>query len=232
MGASPPTDAAARLHQARWAAIDGRHEEALREYIWFHNHALRHEPSLYGVRLSFALSYWMELAKAYPKARRELERIRAGKIAALRNGKGGRDLFHDVTAINRQLTRPRDTYRLFRKLQATRPRLASRCATIALPAIVLSRDFELARHYLPWPARRVARLAERLNGDIAGLKHRNSRAPARQAYIHNYCEDVRMLIAVLRGVGERSLAAEIRTSALDLVHSRSVRQAVRAALTK
>ena len=232
MSARPLTDAAARLHRAQSAAMEGRHEEALREYIWFHNHALRHQPSLYGVRLSFALWYWMELAKAYPKARRELERIRARKSAVLRNGKGTRDMFHDVTAINRHLRRPRDTYRLFRKLQSTRPRLASRCATLAMPAIVLSRDFELARRYLPRPDRRVAQLAKRLNKAIASLKPRTSRAPAREAYVHNYCEDVRMLVSVLRGVGERDRAAEIRSSALGLLNSRSVREAVAAALAK
>jgi hypothetical protein len=232
MSGRPLTDAAARLHQAQSAAIEGRHEEALREYIWFHNHALRHQPSLYGVRLSFALWYWMELARVYPKARRELERIRARKTKILRSGRGTRDLFHDVTAINEHLRRPRETYRLFRKLRVRQPRLASRCAMIAMPAIVGSRDFELARRYLRRPEERVARLAARLNKDIAGLKEGASRTPARHAYTQNYCRDVRMLIVVLRGVRERDRAAEIRGSALGLVNSRSVRKAVAAALAK
>jgi hypothetical protein len=41
-----------------------------------------------------------------------------------------------------------------------------------------------------------------------------------------------MLIVVLRGVRERDRAAEIRSSALGLVNSRSVRKAVAAALAK
>lgn len=103
---------------------------------------------------------------------------------------------------------------------------------IAMPAIVVSRDFRLARRYLPQPDRRVAQLAARLNSDIGALKGETSRAPARHAYIQNYCKEVRMLLAVLRGVGERDRAAEIRRSALDLVNSRSVRRALAAALAK
>jgi hypothetical protein len=65
-----------RLQNAFTAAGEGRHEEALREYIWFHDHALELEPALYGVRLSFALAYWVELAQDYPAARTALEGIR------------------------------------------------------------------------------------------------------------------------------------------------------------
>ena len=228
----PTKDPRKRLHQAQSAAAEGRHEEALREYVWFHNNALKLRPSLYGVRLSFALWYWMDLAKVYPKALRELERIRVHKTRVLRNGGGSRDLFHDVTAINDFMHRSRDTYRLFKNLQTRRPRLASRCAMIAMPAIVHSRDFRLARRYVPQPDKRVAQLAARLNKDLEWLKRETSRAPARHAHIQNYSKELRMLIAVLRGVGERQRAAEVRNSAVGLVNSRSARRAVAAALAK
>ena len=44
-------DVRERYQQAQEAARDGRHEEALREYLWFHEHALEHEPAMYEVRL-------------------------------------------------------------------------------------------------------------------------------------------------------------------------------------
>jgi menaquinone-dependent protoporphyrinogen IX oxidase len=58
-----------RLHAAQRAVREGRYEEALSEFVRFHEHALEELPSLYGVRLSFALSYWAHLAEVYPKAR-------------------------------------------------------------------------------------------------------------------------------------------------------------------
>jgi hypothetical protein len=82
-------DPRARLSAGQVAASEGRYEEALREYVWFHDHALEHRQSLYGVRLSFALSYWMDLAKEYPEARRKLREIRDRKAETLASGRGG-----------------------------------------------------------------------------------------------------------------------------------------------
>lgn len=59
--------ASERLKVARAATREGNHETALRELIWFHDHSLEEDPALCGVRLSFALSYWMEVAQVYPR---------------------------------------------------------------------------------------------------------------------------------------------------------------------
>ncbi len=138
-------DAHKRLREAQQAAIEGRHAEALRGYEWFHRNALRHQRSLYGVRLSFALWYWVELGKVYPKARRSLERIRRYKTAALRDGRGDRETFHDVVSINDHLDKQRDTYRLFVNLDGKRPALAAKCAGLAMPALVRHRDVSSGR---------------------------------------------------------------------------------------
>jgi hypothetical protein len=223
-------DPADRLHAAHAAAAEGRYEEALREYIWFHDHALKHQPSLYGVRLSFALSYWIELGKVYPKARRALEKIRARKSGALRGGRKDRNLFFDVAAINQYLKRERDTYRLFRTLDAAAPRFAQKCASLAIPAILEAGDFALARRYTPDPDAELERAAEILNGGIAAV--RRPRSPVREAYIENYCGHVKQLIAVLEGAGEASRARAIRKSALKRVGSAAVRKAVAARLRR
>ena len=222
--------ASERLHQAQLAAIDGRHEEALREYEWFHRNALKHEPSLYGVRLSFALWYWTELGKVYPKARRSLERIRREKMATLRSGRGSRDLFHDVAAINRALSKHVDTYRVFRWLDARRPRMAARCARVALPALVEARAFKLARRHVPDPESRLAEYAMFLNTRLAEIPGRITRsktqAPAKRAYLQNYCNDAGLLIGILRGTGERNRARLLRRSALALIDPPSARRFV------
>jgi hypothetical protein len=91
------------LHVAQRAVKEGCYEEALSEFVWFHEHALEELPSLYGVRLSFALSYWAQLAEVYPKARVVLEQIRDKKADAVLSPSADRALFHDVVAINRVL---------------------------------------------------------------------------------------------------------------------------------
>lgn len=209
--------------------MEGRHAEALHGFEWFHRHALEHERSLYGVRLSFALSYWVDLGKVYPKALRSLERMRRGKTAALRKGRGSQDIFHDVAAINRVMNRPGDTYRLFRWLERRRPKLAARCARVALPAIVKVRDFEMARRHVD-PEDRVARYAKFMNRELPRIpeykRRTGSKAPMRYAYISNYCDDATLLIRILRGVGERTRAARLREAAVALLDSRAARREV------
>lgn len=36
------------------------------EFVWFHEHALEVDRAYRGVRLSFALAFWLELAEQYP----------------------------------------------------------------------------------------------------------------------------------------------------------------------
>jgi hypothetical protein len=230
----PTGDPRERLYQARLAAAEGRHEEALREYVWFHNNALKQRPSLYGVRLSFALWDWTELAKVYPKARRALDSIRRKKTALLRNGKGTFKLFHDVVAINEFLKKEADTHRLFRKLHFTRPAMAARCARLALPALARARDFKLARRYLGDAEGRLAQHAELVNKGIARLPRRMRKIdpPTRDAYIANYRDEAALLVKILSGAGQRKSAMRLRKCAISLIRSASVRKRVAAGLAR
>ncbi|HTD86247.1 MAG TPA: serine/threonine-protein kinase, partial [Candidatus Binatia bacterium] len=67
------------LDEAKEQRQHGEYEQALQRHIWYHNHALEFEPSLTGVRLSFALAEWIELGRRYPRARRALIEIRDEK---------------------------------------------------------------------------------------------------------------------------------------------------------
>lgn len=79
-----------RYKNAHEAARDGRYEEALREHIWFHDHALAKQPSLYGVRLSYALADWVDFGKVYPPALAALQAVRDAKTVKLQNVDGDR----------------------------------------------------------------------------------------------------------------------------------------------
>jgi len=220
-----------RLRRGQEAAAAGRYEDALRDYIWFHEHALAYRPSLYGVRLSFALWYWLELANQYPKARRALETIRDRKTKRLLKGGLDRELFHDVESINERLDSEAATYELFAKLEAKNPEIAAHCAPLALPAIVKCADFGMARRYTPSPVEALQGYVNALNGDIADLARLpSSKAPRRKAYVAIYTRQVRLLLQILRGTKERKEMQRIRSQALRLVKSPSIRKSVRRAL--
>ena len=174
-----------RLQNALTAAKEGRYEEALREYVWFHNHALELEPALYGVRLSFALAYWVELAQDYPAARTRLEEIRDRKIQTLLSGQGNRETFHDVSSINYYLADESLTARVFAQLDGDCASLAKQCSDTALPALVNAKRFELARRYVTDPFNRMEESSTRLNQDVDDLgSEPPSEAPILDAYIH------------------------------------------------
>jgi hypothetical protein len=216
------------LAAARYAAAEGRHEFALAEYVWFHDHALEETPSLYGVRLSFALRDWKELAEVYPPAREALLAIRNQKTRALLSGEGDQALFHDVAAINRQFDAHADTTSVFRQLDTQYPALAKECAPIARESLASAGDYELAAKYLPpEPLKHVRQLAERLNADVAEIPQRpRSKSPRYLVHTHCYANEVRTIEEILAGSGQQALAQAFRATAIENLRTWYVRRAV------
>lgn len=92
------------LRRGRAHASEGRHEEALSDYLWFHQHALEHERAYYGVRLSFALAYWKDLSEVYPPAAEAMSKVREAAAVAVLGPEGDAwTLFDEVMAIDREL---------------------------------------------------------------------------------------------------------------------------------
>jgi hypothetical protein len=220
------------LNRGRAAALEGRHEEGLRDFIWFHENALEHDRAYYGVRLSFALGYWKELGDVYPPALEALETVKRRCEAALLCGAGKRDLFHDLESINRELGRVGDTYELFRILNSQHPDIAKRCADLAIGAMVEACDFKLASEHLPHPEDYLLWLSDRLNDDLGrtGVPPATARR-RREAYVHNYCHDVRIVVQILKGLGNSEAAKAALEWAIALVHPRQARAMVCAQLT-
>lgn len=147
---TPPTRPAPLgiLNEAQADARAGRYSDALAKHLWFHRNALAYERSLYGVRLSFALAYWLELAKQYPPALRALEHIREETVARLRAGTGTRDDFDDVASINEFMNEEAATTELFVWLDKNRTRFARKVYDIAERALIKSRNYSLCGKYI------------------------------------------------------------------------------------
>ena len=221
-----------RLAFAREATRSGRYEEALREFSWFHDHALDEEEALYGVRLSYALAYWRELGEVHPPALDALKAVRDQKSVTLARGEGNRELFHDVESINECLNDQQSTYQLFLRLLDVSPNSANACSDLALPSIVRAKDFALARTLIGDPESNVLKWSRELNRDIEDLARKPPRkAPAREAYVHVYAARVGMLLSILNGVREPALADSVRSNAMASINDGGVRAEVEIALT-
>jgi hypothetical protein len=221
------------LQRGRTNASEGRHEQALADYLWFHKNALKHKRAYYGVRLSFALGYWKELSDVYPPAAAAMKAVRDETAAALLKAGGNtRTLFHDVVAIDHELGRSPETYRLFLSLMKKNPDQAKKCADLALPSIIEAGDYQLAKKFLLHPEDYLLYKSERLNESLGRKDLPRRRALAElDAFVHIYCKDVKLLLRVLEGVGEKAWRCAALEWAIALVGPRKARSMVALQLT-
>lgn len=139
------------LARARKYYRQGQYEKALQDHIWFHENALTCKPSLYGVRLSFALIDWIELGRKYPKARNALIDLRNRKADLLKKRQGTPELFHDVTSINKYLHETRKTVDLYKELTDCDFDLAKQCYDLAKDELIAHGEFTLCNRMMAAP---------------------------------------------------------------------------------
>ena len=128
---------------------DQRYQRALEKHIWFHDNVLKHDRSFYGVRLSFALVSWVNLASVYPPALEALEkkRMEAERIMRSRDS-CCRDTFHDYVSINRELGRTSDSVALFDWLDKYDPAFAEQNYDLARRSLLIHKKIDLLIKYL------------------------------------------------------------------------------------
>lgn len=148
------------LNDTHTLVHEAKYQEALDRYIWFHDHALEHERSMHGVRLSFALMYWNKLGEKYPPALAAFKKVRDDKAQLLVDGKGSYDLFVDVHALNRELGEDSKTIVLFKGLDQNQPTLAKKCWNIADDIIIKSEEYDLARKYIGDPVQEFGKVKD------------------------------------------------------------------------
>jgi hypothetical protein len=243
--------------QARAHAAQGRPAEALELHRRYFA-ASRAIPSLYGVRLSFALSDWAELAETFPPARQALREARRAAADRLLpstaptstapadtpssettpdgelppEGTSG-DAFAEVAAISEALAEASFAVDLFAELDATAPDTAADCAIAAHDLLVRQGRHDLARRYLTDPVGKVGRLAQvlqmRLNLRPLGLDER-AREDRRREAVRDYATGVREILLLLAGPEDGALAEATRRRALEGVAWGHVRDEVDEAL--
>jgi hypothetical protein len=224
-GADDP-DPRTVLNEARTLAREGKYEEALEKHLWFHENALKLRPSLYGVRLSFALSDWVRLGEKYPKAREALVAIRDKDTATITGGHGSFALFHDVAAINDYLDEEPRTVALFKTLDQKDHRLAERCYDLAEEDLANQREYKLCSQFIPDAIQRFDRIREMRERNLKIRKDDRLMAYAEKSFVERTCR----LIEILVSAGRREDAEQVRDRALAVRDDRSLRDAIEQAL--
>ena len=137
------------LNQAQIDKDRGKYVAALEKHVWFHEHALEYDRSFYGVRLSFALAYWVELAEVYKPALSALIAISDRNEKKVKSATTCcHDAFHDFASINRELGEFGKVVKLFKWLDANKPDSAKRNFDLAQPALIRLEEFALCGKYV------------------------------------------------------------------------------------
>lgn len=147
----PAADTSAQqlLEDARQDVIDGRLAQAAEKHLWFHDHVLERDPAMSGVRLSFALFDWAELARRYPPAMEQLNAVRDRTLARMdAGGSTGQTALRELISLNTALQDPASTRDGFERLAHRDPALAERHTLDALPALIALNDVALASKHL------------------------------------------------------------------------------------
>jgi hypothetical protein len=202
-----------------------QYAEALEKYIWFHDHALDADQSLVGVRLSYAISEWVDLGEVYPPARRALESVRDAKAESLTQGNYNASFFHDVASINRALGQVERTRDLFKTIAGADRGVAEKCFHIALESLVHTKEFGLARSFVLDPRKEVDRFAIPFK---FARSARDSVSPEtlRETLVGIYIKRVNLILQVFLGVGEEDMANHLRHYALECVPDAELRDRI------
>ena len=126
----------------------GRLDLAAEKYLWYHHNALEYQPSLYGVRLSYALGDWRELAGKYPPALQDMRLVRDRAEESLRTKSGDSYAFHDFVALNDVLKEDGRTIELFKWLDQNDRHLARSIFNTAQDALVAGSEYALCEKYI------------------------------------------------------------------------------------
>ena len=202
------------LDQARFDRVAGRYEAALEKHVWFHENALKHRPSLFGVRLSFALAYWRELADQYPPALEKMKQIRDEAEGRVRADEPIREWFIEFESLNRYLDADDRTVALFAWLDAEKPAFARRVYSVALDSLVAEKEFDLCSKYID-ATDYYGRLVEsfRYSQEFARQNADPGEEIEHDARIFTY--KTAQLVAILVNAGRSDEAEEIADQALQ-----------------
>jgi hypothetical protein len=220
------------FHDAVALARQGKYEDALQHHLWFHEHALEHNPAFAGVRLSYALAAWVELGANYPPALRALTSVRDDKVKAIADGKGSFEAFHDVAAINEYLKESPRTVALFRAIHQASPELAGPCYRVAEPHLVAQREYAICAFYNPDALARFEEIRQlfRLNMEIADENPALPSGGLREYAATSFLMEVCRLLEILVGVGRREEAERVQALAVAECPGADARDALHNAL--
>ena len=205
----------------------GQFEKALEKHLWFHEES-KSSPGMAGVRLSYAISAWIDLGNKYPPAIEALKKIRDGDKESLLSGKGNFDNFHDLSSINQGLGEEEDTLELFLTLDNKYPKQAGAYYIVAENLLIKHKKYDICAKYIGDPIIKYEKLRHNRELQLSFAKTNSKmNSPRFLEYLdQSYIEGVVKLIEVLLAIDKRDEAIEVQSRALSYLSNDSIKHAI------
>jgi hypothetical protein len=209
----------------------GEYKEALENEIWFHNHVLEYDTNFRGVRLSFALYDWKNLASKYPPAMDSLLNIRDRKTREILQTGESRYLFADVVAINRVLEQNEKSIELFKQLNSQYPSLATQSLPAVYRELLNAKEYELLKKYNTVPMELYMKEEMLYKTILNGMKEmdKNSRPATPQEYAgaaDRYVNRVLQLIEYCQAINDNKSAEAIKRKSMEVVQDPRIEKSI------
>lgn len=203
---------------------DKKYGEALTRLVWYWDHILEYQPNEYGVRLSFALGIWKELADVYPPALEKLKQIRDG--AEAKALQGNPDSMSEANSINSTLGEQKRTVELVKTMDRTQLELVRKVWRRVERTMIENGETAMALKYSPAPEEKWSRLQKRMAIEldqkfaIKILSLSQKDVPVTPEKIKEYQEsmvryyrnmEIAPLVKLCNAAGKKQLAEEIET---------------------
>jgi hypothetical protein len=211
------------LEDAKLAHKSGDFTNALKFYEHFFDHALDDDPyALYGVRLSYCLDGWAELAKDFVGAHNQLVEKQQTALQNYHKIKLP-ELFHDYYSISRVLDKKEESLDSFLSVLQENFKNASRLVKFVWQDLIEAEQWEVCNQFLEDP---VQKMDESFSVFDEASQLRNIdtsfATPAFEKHILNELVDaVNELLLVLRHNNRSEDVDVIQRKFYEIAHSRS-----------
>lgn len=206
---------------------NGQYQEALEQHIWFHE-ASKSAASMAGVRLSYAIDAWVNLAKKYPPASEALYELRNKYRDTLLSGEGGFEEFLNLSSINQYLQDQNETYNVFMFLYEHHPSQASSVYHVAEDILIEKQEFQICSEYMGDPLVKFEdiRLMREMDVNLARKNPNMDRPEFHNIMNKLYVDKSIKLIKVLIALGRIEEAKEVQKRALEYFPDDEIKNAI------
>lgn len=161
---------------------EGDYVKAHEKYEWYFENAEKLKPSLRGVRVSFCLAGWVDVAKEYPPAMKRITELKKNALKEFNETKSI-DAFRDFSCISQYLETGSEVLELFYNYHQSNKELSKKLFRHSYDFLVDKKEWEICAEYMDDFSKKYD-LSFHCFDHTSGKDHSLDKAEAESLYQH------------------------------------------------